>query len=161
MNSFSDKLQLRNEAKKDVTTIYRNKGIFAASRKELDYIAKQRAGSLTFIEFEIRKIKTELYNESQQRKELTYLNKRRNTLPSPSARPSSIASEKNLKQPKTQRISTRDAASMERQRLDRMVESIKTMALIKTAELESNNDSSCDQLEEMEPVVGSPRQDAQ
>ena len=54
-------------------------GVFAANRKELEFIEKQRAGSIGSIDHEIRKIKTELYHEILRKNELSYLDKQRHS----------------------------------------------------------------------------------
>ena len=113
-----------------ILSLLSNSGVSAASRKELEFIEKQRAGSIGSLDHEIRKIKTELYNESVRQKDITYLERRlqpsvgRNQNPSlPSAN-----SNKQKNQQKT-RLSTKDAALMERQRLVYMVDRIKEIPL--------------------------------
>ena len=113
-----------------ILSLLSNSGVSAASRKELEFIEKQRAGSIGSLDHEIRKIKTELYNESIRQKDITYLERRlqpsvgRNQNPSlPSAN-----SNKQKNQQKT-RLSTKDAALMERQRLVYMVDRIKEIPL--------------------------------
>jgi len=112
-------------------------GVSAASRKELDYIEKQRAGSIGSIDHEIRKIKTDLYNGNMRACEMTYLDRQRHSLPNS---PPQSASPKNLTplcekrrglKTKT-RISTKDAAEMEKMRLVYMVKQIKAIPLCGT-----------------------------
>ncbi|XP_066923273.1 uncharacterized protein [Clytia hemisphaerica] len=104
--------------------------VSAASRKELEFIEKQRAGSIGSLDHGIRKIKTELYNESVRQKEITYLERRLRPSVGENQNPNitSANSSKQKNQQKT-RLSTKDAAFMERQRLVYMVDQIKGIPL--------------------------------
>ena len=147
VNVFASKMRRKRTIELDIylQSISPSSGVSAASRKELDYIEKQRAGSIGCIDHEIRKIKTELYNGSIRASEMTYLDRQQHSLPnSPpqSASPKNLASsgeKRRVVKTKT-RINTKDAAEMEKMRLVYMVEQIKLIPLCGKEADDSSND---------------------
>ena len=120
-----------------IISLLSNSGVSAASRKELEGIEKQRAGSIGTIDHEIRKIKTELYHDNLRQKEIIYLERKpeeqqqqhgeiRAISPGTSYTGSAMGKRKPVKK---RRINTKDAAKMERQRLVYIVGQIKNISL--------------------------------
>ena len=113
-----------------ILSLLSNSGVSAASRKELEVIEKQRAGSIGSIDHEIRKIKTELYHDNMRQKEVTYLERRpeqeTRIISTKTSAQSSTGKHKPIKK---RRINTKDAAHMERQRLVYIVSRIRNISL--------------------------------
>lgn len=117
-----------------ILSLLSNSGVSAASRKELEGIEKQRAGSIGSIDHEIRKIKTELYHDNLRQKEITYLERKpaeqQHEIRAISSGTSYGGSATGKRKPvKKRRINTKDAAQMERQRLVYIVGQIKNISL--------------------------------
>lgn len=116
-----------------IISLLSNSGVSAASRKELEGIEKQRAGSIGSIDHEIRKIKTELYHDNLRQKEITYLERKpseQQQIRAISSGTSCGGSATGKRKPvKKRRLNTKDAAQMERQRLVYIVGQIKNIPL--------------------------------
>lgn len=103
-------------------------GVTVAGEQIIEQIEKQRAGSITSIDQEIRKLKTELYLETINNRNSISNNskqqqKKKKKQPSTSA---DVEKQSRRFVHTKVRINTKEAAIMEKQRLDNIVAHIKT-----------------------------------